>query len=262
MSIREAVGKDSADFLDAQQLASDLMGDAIATNLVLLGFAWQRGLVPVSHEALQKAIELNGVAVAMNRKALLWGRRAAHDLAAVARFARPAPAVPIRAESLEEVIARRERFLTDYQDAAYAARYRRLVERVRAAEKPLDSDRLTRAVARSYFKGLACQDEYEVGRLYSDPAFWEKIDATFEGDFRVNFHLAAPLLTRPDPNTGHIAKRSFGPGMRRVFALLARLRRLRGTRWDVFGRTEERRAERALIFLETAVDRFHVWRKN
>ena len=245
--ITEAVGKDSVDFLDAQQLATDLMGDSIATNLFLLGYAWQHAMVPVSHEALQKAIELNATAVEMNRKAFLWGRRAAHDLAAVKRFARPAAVVPIRAETIDEVIRRRETFLTDYQDAAYASRYRRLVERVRSAESPLGSTRLGEAVARNYFKLLAYKDEYEVARLYGDPEFWKKLESTFEGDFSVHFHLAAPLLAHPDPNTGRIAKRRFGPGMRRVFGVLARLKGLRGTRWDVFGRTEERRAERALI---------------
>ena len=247
MSIREAVGKDGVDFLDAQRLATDLMGDSIAANLFLLGYAWQRAMVPVSHAALQKAIELNAVAVDMNRKAFLWGRRAAHDLPAVLRFAQPTPAEPLRAESLDEVIGRREAFLTDYQDTAYAARYRKLVERVRTAEAPLGGTRLSKAVARNYFKLLAYKDEYEVGRLYSDPAFWDKVDATFEGDFSIRFHLAAPLLARPDPNTGHVAKRTFGPGVRRIFSLLARLKRLRGTRWDIFGQTEERRAERALI---------------
>ena len=239
-----------ADFIDAQALATTLLGDGIATNLFLLGFAWQRGLVPVSEAALMQAVALNGVAVDMNRRAFLWGRRAAHDLAAVERHARPAQAQTERPLGLDELIARRVDTLTAYQDAAYAARYRALVDRVRAAEAARvgpRSTRLAEAVAHNYFKLLAYKDEYEVARLYTDPAFWQKVEARFEGDYSVRFHLAAPLLARPDPNTGHIAKRAFGQGMMRVFRLLARLKGLRGTRWDVFGYTAERRAERALI---------------
>ena len=249
-AVREAVGEEQVDFLDAQQLATTLMGDAIATNLFLLGFAWQKGMVPVSHAALMQAIELNGVALEMNRKAFLWGRRAAHDLAAVQRHARPAEVVPIRAQSLDDVIRLRETSLTAYQDAAYAARYRALVDKVRAAEARVAGDgstRLAEAVARNYYKLLAYKDEYEVARLYTDPAFWDKVHAAFEGDYEVRFHLAPPLTTHPDPNTGRIAKKAYGPGMMKVFRLLARLKGLRGTRWDVFGYSAERRAERALI---------------
>ena len=246
-SIVEAIGRDPCDFLDAEALATALLGDTIATNLFLLGFAWQKGMVPVSFEALQQAIELNGVAVEMNRKAFLWGRRAAVDLPAVAASAAPASAQPTRSKSLDEVIERRIAFLTEYQDEAYAERYRRLVSRVRHAEASLDSNRLTEAVARQFFRLLAIKDEYEVARLYCDPRFWQRVDETFDGDFQVYFHLAAPLLSRPDPNTGRIAKRRLGKGMMRLFRLLARLKRLRGGRWDIFGRTEERRTERALI---------------
>ena len=246
-SIVEAIGREPCDFLDAEALATALLGDTIATNLFLLGFAWQKGMVPVSFEALQQAIELNGVAVEMNRKAFLLGRRAAVDLPAVAASAAPASAQPTRSKSLDEVIGRRVAFLTEYQDEAYAERYRRLVSRVRHAEASLDSNRLTEAVARQFFRLLAIKDEYEVARLYCDPRFWQRVDETFDGDFQVYFHLAAPLLSRPDPNTGRIAKRRLGKGMMRLFRLLARLKRLRGGRWDIFGRTEERRTERALI---------------
>ena len=246
-TVRDAVGPDNADFLDAQALATTLMGDAIATNLFLLGYAWQKGMVPVSHAGLMKAIELNGTAVPMNKQAFLWGRRAACDLAAVTRIARPPRAEPLHPPGLDEIIARRMRYLTDYQDAAYARRYQLLVERVRAAEAPLGMTRLAEAVAHNYFKLLAYKDEYEVGRLYSDPAFWSQLDDAFEGDFEVRFHLAPPFLSRPDPVTGRIAKRIYGEGMKRVFRLLARLKGLRGTRWDIFAHTEERRAERALI---------------
>ena len=253
--IREAVDADESSdavaVLDAQRLATRLMGDAIATNLFLLGLAWQKGLVPVSHEALMRAIELNGVAVDMNRKSFLWGRRAAHRLDAVERFANPAEVVPIRAHTLDEIVARRVSELTAYQDAAYATRYRELVERVREVETNCSGDPkstpLSIAVARNLFKLMAYKDEYEVGRLYSDPAFWQRLETSFDGDYQVRFHLAPPFLSHPDPVTGRIPKRVYGPWMRHVFAWLARLKRLRGTRWDIFGRTEERRMERALI---------------
>ena len=247
-AIRDACGTE-ARFVDAQAMATALLGDTIATNLFLLGFAWQQGLVPVSHAALIQAIELNATAVDMNRRAFLWGRRAAHDLDVVLRQIAPS-VLPAEEPTLDQLIARRVAVLTDYQDAAYADRYLRLVERVRATEAAKtghDSTRLTRAVAHNYFKVLAYKDEYEVARLYTDPAFWGRVHASFEGDFQVRFHLAAPLLTRPDPRTGEVAKRSYGPATLSVFRLLARLRFLRGTRWDVFGYTAERRAERALI---------------
>ena len=246
-AVREAVGADNVDFFDAQALATALMGDAIATNLFLLGYAWQKGMVPVSHDGLMKAIELNGVAIPMNKQAFLWGRRAACDLEAVTRIARPPHATPLHPPTLDEIVERRVAYLTDYQDAAYAKRYRHLVERVRAAEAPLGTTGLSEAVARNYFKLMAYKDEYEVGRLYSDPAFWSQLEAAFEGDYEVKFHLAPPFLAKPDPTTGRIAKRIYGEGMKRVFRLLARLKGLRGTRWDIFARTEERRAERALI---------------
>ncbi|BAL26299.1 indolepyruvate ferredoxin oxidoreductase family protein [Azoarcus sp. KH32C] len=251
-AIRDAVGDPrAADFLDAQAIATKLMGDAIATNAFLLGYAWQKGLVPVTHEALQQAVALNAVSVEMNRQAFLWGRRAATDLTAVLRVAMPVEEVAAEAPTLDEVIARRVEYLTDYQDAAYADRYRMLVERVRNAEQRVagagNPERLAEAVARNYFKVLAIKDEYEVARLYTDPAFWQKVEGSFEGDFTVRFHLAPPLLAQPDPVTGKLHKKAFGPGMRRVFRWLARLRRIRGTRWDIFGRTEERRGERALI---------------
>jgi len=254
-AVRDALGDDAAtsavDFLDAQHIATTLMGDAIATNLFLLGYAWQRGMVPVTHDALMKAIDLNGVAIEMNKKAFLWGRRAARAPAAVERLVRPAEVVPIKAPSLDEMIAARVDYLTRYQDAAYAARYRSLVIKVREAELQVTGDpssaRLVEAVARYYFKLLAYKDEYEVARLYSDEIFWKKVDETFEGDFEVRFHLAPPLISHRDPVTGMIPKKAFGSGMRRMFRWLARMKRLRGTRWDVFGHTSERRKERELI---------------
>jgi indolepyruvate ferredoxin oxidoreductase len=250
-SLKEAVGADKVDFLDAQATATALMGDAIATNLFLLGYAWQRGLVPVSQASLLRAIELNGVAVEMNKDAFLWGRRTAHDPDAVQRLVHPAPVIPLQTENLDALVARRVQLLTDYQDAAYAARYQRLVDKVKAAELALVGAgaplRLTDAVARYYAKLLAYKDEYEVARLYTEPAFRDALESTFEGDYTLRFHLAPPFLSHPDPKTGRIAKRIYGPGMLRVFRLLAKLKGLRGTRWDLFGRSAERRLERELI---------------
>ncbi|MBZ0145838.1 MAG: 2-oxoacid:acceptor oxidoreductase family protein, partial [Rhodocyclaceae bacterium] len=247
-TILEAAGEGRADFIDANGLATALMGDAIFGNLFLLGHAWQRGLVPVSLASMQRAIELNGVAVEANLKAFLWGRRAAQDRAAVERFARPATVVELpRAQTLDDLVARRTAYLTDYQDAAYAGRYRALVDKVRAAEAPLGSTRLAEALAKNYFKLLAVKDEYEVARLHADPAFHAKIAATFEGDYTLNFHLAPPLLAKTDPFTGRPRKRAYGPWMLTALRGLAKLKFLRGSAFDVFGRTAERRLERELI---------------
>jgi indolepyruvate ferredoxin oxidoreductase len=218
----------------------------------MLGFAYQRGLVPVSAEEILKAIELNGAAVKMNQAAFLWGRRTAVDAAAVERTI--APKTPQQtgtrlSQSLDEIIARRVEFLTAYQNAAYAQRYRSLVERVRQAEtaKAKGSSALTEAVARYYFKLMAYKDEYEVARLYTQSGFAERIEAQFEGDYKLHFHLAPPLLAKRDPVTGELRKREYGPWIFSAFRLLARLRGLRGTALDIFGYTEERRTERQLI---------------
>ncbi|MCU0950368.1 MAG: indolepyruvate ferredoxin oxidoreductase family protein, partial [Burkholderiaceae bacterium] len=253
--VREAVGND-ANFalVDATQLATAIMGDGIYTNPFVMGYAWQKGWVPLSHDALMRAIELNGVAVAANQRAFEWGRAAAHDLDAVRRTVQPAPVIELkRASTLEELIARRVEFLTGYQNAAYAKRYSDLVERVRKVESDRlnGSTRLAEAVARYYFKLLAYKDEYEVARLHSDPAFRARIAAQFEGvdgqPVKLNFHLAPPLLSQPDPVTGKVKKRVYGPWMMSAFGVLAKLKFLRGTALDVFGRTAERRSERALI---------------
>ena len=163
----------------------------------------------------------------------------------------PPAVIPLRPASapryLDERIARRAAFLTAYQDAAYARRYTDFVARVREAEAALGSQRLADAVADGYFNLLACKDEYEVARLYADPAFWQQIGERFEGDFRVSFHLAPTFLARPDPDSGRIRKLKFGPWMKTAFGWLAKLRRLRGTPFDVFGYHPERKAERALI---------------
>jgi indolepyruvate ferredoxin oxidoreductase len=251
-TVRHGVGDDHAEFVDATRIATALMGDSIATNMFMLGFAVQRGLVPVSVEAIDKAIELNGAAVKMNQAALLWGRRAAVDLKAVERLIAP-KAVKVqstrKAETLEERIARRQAFLTDYQNAAWAQRYTALVEQVRAAEARVapGSTALTDAVVRYFFKLMAYKDEYEVARLYTSGEFAEKLGAQFEGDYKLHFHLAPPLFSKRDPVTGELRKREYGPWVWHAFKLLAKLRGLRGTALDVFGYTHERRTERALI---------------
>jgi indolepyruvate ferredoxin oxidoreductase len=207
--------------------------------------------VPLAEGSLLRAIELNDVAVEFNGKAFLWGRRAAANLAQVERLAMPAEVIPISqafSRNLDELIARRVEFLTAYQNAAYAHRYRALVERVRAAESKLGTGTaLTEAVARYYFKLMAYKDEYEVARLYADPAFARKIEGMFEGGYRLRFHLAPPIFNRPDPRTGEARKSEFGAWMMPAFKLLAKLKGLRGTALDVFGHTEERKTERRLI---------------
>jgi indolepyruvate ferredoxin oxidoreductase len=247
--IREA--SQAADFVAATEVASGLMGDAIATNMFMLGYAFQKGWVPVSAEALERAIELNGVAVEFNCKSFLWGRRAAVDLERVRRIATPADVIPIDqhfSRNLDELVERRVKFLTGYQDAAYAEKYRTLVEKVHAAEKEkINSSKLTEAVARYYAKLLAYKDEYEVARLHCGGEMRKKIEGMFEGDYKVVYHLAPPLFAKTDPLTGEPKKIKFGPWMGAIFRVLAALKGLRGTSFDVFSYTAERRMERALI---------------
>ncbi|MFC0282905.1 indolepyruvate ferredoxin oxidoreductase family protein [Camelimonas abortus] len=249
-AMRQALGESQVDFVKASELATALTGDAIATNLFMLGYAWQRGLLPLSLGAIEKAVELNGAAVEMNLRAFAWGRLAAHDPEKVQRIARPllAPPPP-EAPDLDQVVARRVAFLTGYQDAAWAERYRRLVEEVRAAEQAKTPGRsgLAEAVAHNLFRLMSYKDEYEVARLYVDPAFRARLERQFEGDYRLRFHLAPPLVARRDPETGELQKREFGAWMMPVFRVLARLKKLRGGPFDIFGYTRERRMERQLI---------------
>jgi len=250
--IADACDHDAVAFVPAGKVATGLLGDAIATNMFMLGYAFQKGWVPLDETSLVRAIELNGISVDFNERAFAWGRRAAHDFPTVERLAVPAEVVPLSqafSRNLDELIARRVEYLTAYQDAAYAARYRRLVERVRATEgeRVPGATALTDAVARHYAKLLAYKDEYEVARLHSDPAFGQKLGATFEGDYQLRFHLAPPLLAKPDPVTGKVKKREYGSRMLALMRWLARLKFLRGSALDPFGRTEERRMERRLI---------------
>ena len=254
--VRKACGDAATvDALDATRIATALLGDSIASNLFMLGFAWQRGLVPLSAGAILKAIELNGAAVAMNTQAFQWGRLAAHDRAAVEAAATPAATAfgPIDeqrrlSDTLDEVIGRRAAFLTDYQDAAYATRFRALVDHVRRVEEQRvpGTTALTESVTRSLFKLMAYKDEYEVARLHADSGFVEKIGAMFEGDWKLTYHMAPPALGGAETG-GEPRKKTFGPWMLKALGLLAKGKRLRGTALDPFGRTAERRMERRLI---------------
>ncbi|WP_020653743.1 indolepyruvate ferredoxin oxidoreductase family protein [Massilia niastensis] len=247
-AILQACGAGNVDFVDAGQIATALMGDAIATNMFMLGYAFQKGHVPLQEASLLKAIELNGVSVAFNKAAFNWGRSAAHDLASVARLTTPAKVIEFkRTQSLDEIVQRRVELLTAYQDASYAAQYKAFVDQVRAGEAKLGKGtRLAEAVARYYYKLMAYKDEYEVARLHTDPAFRDKIASMFEGDIKIRFHLAPPLLARHDKD-GRAIKKEYGPWMLKAFGVLARFKGLRGTAFDVFGYTAERRGERALI---------------
>jgi indolepyruvate ferredoxin oxidoreductase len=219
--------------------------------MFMLGYAYQQGWVPLSGAALERAIELNGVAVDFNKKSFLWGRRAAVDEERVKRIASPADIIPIDqhfSRSVDELIDRRAKFLAQYQNPRLAKRYLDLVNRARRVEHDrTGSTKLAEAIARAYHKLLAYKDEYEVARLHANGDLKKKIEGMFEGDYKLVFHLAPPLLARTDPATGEPRKRAFGPWMGPVFKLLQRLKFLRGTPLDPFGYTEERRMERALI---------------
>ena len=267
-AVKTALAGKEPSLIDASELALALMGDAIATNLFMLGFAWQQGLVPVSLEALMRAVELNGAAVEMNRKAFAWGRMAAHDIETVKRAAGnaaaplaanflPADALATSAafvgegklaQSLDESMALRAKFLTEYQNKGYAGQYRDFVEKVRGIERQRTPGLtgLSEAVARYAFKLMAYKDEYEVARLYTTGDFEKRIRESFDGDFKLHFNLAPPMFSKTD-HDGHLVKKEYGPWVFTAFKLLKRLKFLRGTALDVFGKTEERRMERQLI---------------
>jgi indolepyruvate ferredoxin oxidoreductase len=258
-AITQAVGADAVGAFDADAMATRLMGDSIFTNHIMLGYAWQKGWIPLGSDALMRAIELNAVAVAQNKTAFEWGRRAAHDWAAVQRVLNPGQVIaftPRNTQPLEAMVAQRVEFLTQYQNAAYAAGYSTFVERVRVAEAGVagvatgvagqDKLPLTQAVARYLFKLMAYKDEYEVARLHTDIAFLNKVNAMFEGDFKLRHHLAPPLLAGKN-DKGELQKSQFGPWVRVAFRLLAPLKVLRGGPLDIFGYSQERRQERALV---------------
>lgn len=267
-AVKTALSGRDPEQIEATELATILLGDSIATNTFMLGYAWQKGWVPVTLESLMRAIELNGAAIKMNVSAFNWGRLAAHNPAAV-RKAAGEKSKPEAAEfittpgslatsaafegfgalsgNLDEAVALRAKFLTEYQDEAYARRYVDFVNKVRDAEKAkLGSDRLASAVARYAFKLMAYKDEYEVARLYTTGDFEKRVKETFDGDFKIQFNLAPPLLAKKDSN-GHLVKAEYGPWVFKAFKVLAWARRFRGSWLDVFGRTDERKMERQLI---------------
>jgi indolepyruvate ferredoxin oxidoreductase len=273
-AVRTALDGQEPDLVDATKLANALLGDSIAGNLFMLGYAWQKGWVPVSLDALMRAVELNGAAIEMNKTAFNWGRMAAHDIAKVRAAASGTTTMqsslpPLAGEgarraeagdvtsplddakisaTVDESIARRIAFLTDYQNAAYAQKYKALVDKVRAAEQTATpgTSALTEAVARYAFKLMAYKDEYEVARLYTGGDFEKRVKDTFDGDYKIHFNLAPPLFARRD-SEGHLRKSEYGPWVFTAFKLLAKLKGLRGGAFDVFGYTAERRTERALI---------------
>ncbi len=247
-------GRERSHFVDASRLAIALLGNSIGSNMFMLGYAYQLGALPLSSEAIERAIEMNGEAVAMNISAFRYGRRAVVDPKALEALIQPRPQehndLLRLSQSFAETVDRRAAFLTDYQDAKYARRYRNWVEKVRTveAEKAPGQCGLAEAVARYLFKLMAYKDEYEVARLYSETSFLDRVKSSFAGDrLRFEFHLAPPLLARRDPLTGEPKKMSFGPWMLKVFAVLAKFKFLRGTVLDPFGYTAERRTERQLI---------------
>ena len=248
-TIEQAVGAAQVGTFDANAVALQALGDSIYINPMVLGYAWQKGWIPLTREALMRAMALNEVAVAQNQAAFEWGRHCAHDWVAVQRLLQPAQTVQLhRPMSLDQVIARREADLTDYQNAAYARRYTDFVQRVRKAEAQAMPGKttLTDAVARNLYKLMAYKDEYEVARLHTDEQFLQSVRGQFDGDIELHYNLAPPLLAKTNAK-GELIKTPFGPWVRHAFGLLKHLRGLRGTALDVFGYTEERRTERALI---------------
>jgi indolepyruvate ferredoxin oxidoreductase len=253
---REAVsrfcGTDRATFVDATRLARQLTGNTIGANVMLLGFACQQGWLPVSAASIEAAIEANGVAVKANIEVFRLGRLLAHDRAAVealAQGAQPGRDSQTLSETADQLIERRARDLVDYQDAALAQRYTGVLARIAQTEQQArpGSTALREAAARNYYKLLASKDEYEVARLHTRTDFLASLSREFSGDFKIRFHLAPPLLSGTDPATGRPRKRAFGPWILPLLRLLAKGKAVRGKWYDPFGRSAERRAERALI---------------
>ena len=257
-AIDRATGAERVHAFPATRLATQVFGDAIAANMLMLGYALQQGWLPVSLQAIQRAIEINGVAVAANLAALDWGRRAALDLDAVLRQSSPAQVVRVvkrGEESIDSLIVRRSKDLVAYQNKAYAARFETLVRKVQQAEQQTmaGTERLTRTVLTQTYRLMATKDEYEVARLYTDGRFEKQLREQFEGDPKLSFHLAPPLFAKRDPATGHLKKQAYGPWVLSVMRLLTGLKGLRGSWFDPFGKTAERRLERQLARMYPAM---------
>jgi indolepyruvate ferredoxin oxidoreductase len=249
--LETALHKDSV-FFDFTKPAEQLLGDSIATNMMMMGFAYQKGLLPLSAEAIEQAIEVNGVSIKMNKEAFRLGRLAVADPARLADMLKGTDEVAapktLDAMTLDEVIEHRSKHLTAYQNGRLAKRYRKLVDQVRdAAAKGGYDDALPRAVAINYAKLLAYKDEYEVARLFTDGGFEKQLRDQFEGDFKFSFNLAPPILSRGVDALGRPKKRAFGPWMLKAFGVLAKFKFLRGTPLDIFGRSADRKLERDLI---------------
>jgi indolepyruvate ferredoxin oxidoreductase len=268
-SIGLALGHKNLDVFNASDIATALMGDSIATNLFVMGYAWQKGLIPLSLDSLMRAIELNEAAVPMNKLAFNWGRMAAVDMHSVMKAAGMLADQTVQAlnsgafssatsvlfakapvtKTLDDLIKHREQLLTEYQDAAYARKYRALIDQVRSAEQqkaPGKTD-LTQAVARYFAKVMAYKDEYEVARLYTTGDFEKQVNEVFDGDVTLKFNLAPPMISKKDPVTGHLLKKEYGAWTFKAFKQLAKMKHLRGGALDMFGKTAERKMERQLI---------------
>jgi indolepyruvate ferredoxin oxidoreductase len=232
--------------LDANSLSQALLGDTVYANVMMLGAAWQAGLVPLSEAALMRAIDLNGVKPDLNKEAFNWGRIIVADRKSVEEIAN-LPISPL--QTVDELISRRAEFLTDYQNTAWADMYRAAIADVRRADEQIggSAGRLTIAAANGLFKLMSYKDEYEVARLHTQTGFYEDLQNRFEGDFTVKHHFAPPLLPAKRDARGRPYKRVFGPWIQPALRQLARLKGLRGTKLDIFGYTHERRMERELI---------------
>ncbi len=245
-SIEQHTSDHGRHYVEATELATVLLGDAIATNIFMLGYAWQKGLIPLSFAALEKAIELNAVAIEQNKKTFACGRMAAHDMARLEQFAAPFKNTALHpkiSNTTEQVISKRSQMLVDYQDQDYRDKYLNLLKKV----KTVDDQNIYDAVAKSYFKLLAIKDEYEVARLYTNGDFMAKLNAQFSGDYQLKFHMAPPIFEKKDKRTGEVQKREFGPWMLGALKLIAKFKFLRGGMFDIFGYSAERKMERQLI---------------
>lgn len=250
-SIIEATARKDGTFcFDATQLATDLMGDGMAVNLFTVGYACQKGLLPLSRASIEQAIKLNGASVETNLKAFLWGRCAAHNMEQVIQTVRPEPSVQTvrMLPSLDEQIALEMQHLSEYQNTALAQRYQQRIEQFRGIEKEnTKKSHISRAIAENYSKVLAYKDEYEVARQLTSETFRQQLSQQFEGDFELEFNLAPPLIARKDKHTGRPRKRIFNQKILPVFRLLAKMKTLRGTALDIFGWSEDRKLEKQII---------------
>jgi indolepyruvate ferredoxin oxidoreductase len=243
-AIEAVVGANNLAAFDANAASEALFGDAVFANVMMLGFAWQRGLVPVSLDALMRAVELNNVAVDRNKRAFACGRLMAANPSVLTAHLNPPTEI---ATSFDDVIARRATFLEGYQNAAWAERYRSRMTAFRARMPAEQAEELAISAAKSLFKLMSYKDEYEVARLHGDKAFLASLTDRFDGDFKIVHHFAPPLLGSGKDARGRPLKRKFGPGIRPILSVLARLKGLRGTALDLFGYRAERRMERGLI---------------